>query len=64
VRHGTRLGPERNVQPILKRIAPLTTANPQASERLQKAVANTASPTGTIKPMRSFQRVQVAVCSR
>jgi hypothetical protein len=47
----------RNVQPILKRIAALTTASPQASDRFQKASPNAAKVSGTGRAIRTFQSV-------
>ena len=51
----------RNVQPILKRIAALTTASPQASDRFQKASPNATKVSGTSKAIETFQSVQSVV---
>ncbi len=52
---------KRNVHAILKRIAALTTANPQTSDRFQKASPNAAKVSGTSRAIRTFQSVQLAV---
>ena len=52
---------KRNVQPILKRIAALTTANPQTSDRFQKASPNAAKVSGTSRATSTFQAVQSTV---
>ena len=52
---------KRKVHPILKRTIAFITANPQASERLQKARANAMNPSGTSMAIRTFQSVQLAV---
>lgn len=48
---------KRNVHAILKRIAALTTANPQTSDRFQKASPNAAKVSGTSRAIRTFQSV-------
>src|SRR5215212_3677164 len=52
---------KRKVHPILKRIAALTTANPQTSDLFQKAKPSAAKVSGTSRAKRTFHAVQSAV---
>lgn len=52
---------KRKVHAILNRTIAFMTANPQTSERFQKARANAANEKGTTRAMSIFQSVQLAV---
>jgi hypothetical protein len=52
---------KRKVHAILNKTIAFMTANPQTSERFQKARANAANENGTSRAIRTFQSVQLAV---